>query len=96
MVSRQNTRLTRAVRAKTPSSPCADREDRDQLDQVRDRVRVLVGMRRVGVEEAAAIRAEFLDDLLRCGRALRDDLFRPFESRRLAIGAKVLRHALPY
>jgi hypothetical protein len=53
-------------------------------------------MRRIGVEEPAAVGAEFLDDLLRGNRALRDHLLGAFERRRLGIGAEVLRHALPH
>ena len=74
--------------------PDADREDRHHLDQVGKRVGVLVGMGGIGVEEAAAVGAEFLDDLLRGNRALRDHLFTAFERRRLDIGGEVLRHAL--
>ena len=58
-------------------------------------VRVLVGMRRVGVEEAAAVGAEDLDRFLRGDRALRDRLLGAFERRRIDIGAEILRHALP-
>ncbi len=74
----------------------ADREDRDQLDEIGQRVRVLVGMRRVGVQEAAAIGAEDLDRFLRGDRALRDRLLGAFERRRVDIGAEILRHALPH
>src|SRR5581483_350143 len=54
--------------------PAADGEDRNQLDQVRQGRRVLEWMRAVGVEETTAIGAEFLNDLLRRNRALRDGL----------------------
>jgi hypothetical protein len=77
------------------SQPDADRKDRDHLDQVRQRIGVFVGMGGIGVEEAATVRAEFLDDLLRGDRALRDDLFAAFEGRRVNIGRQVLRHAFP-
>ena len=43
-------------------------------------------MRAVGVEEAAAVGAVFLDDLLRCDRALRDGLRRNGVHHRLAAG----------
>ena len=52
-------------------------------------------MRRVGVEEAAAIGAELLDGDLRGGRALAIDLLGALERGRVDIGAEVLRHALP-
>jgi hypothetical protein len=71
----------------------ADREDRDHLDHVRDGARVFEGMRRVGVEEAAAIGAEHLDGELRGDRAERDGLLRPFQGRRRHIGTEGLRHA---
>ena len=45
-----------------------DQEDRQHLDEVGQRRRVLVGMRRVGVEEAAAVGAEHLDRFLRGDR----------------------------
>ena len=46
-----------------------DQQDREHLDEVRQRRRVLERMRRVDVEEAAAVRAELLDRDLRGGRA---------------------------
>ena len=56
-------------------------------------VRVLVGMRGVDVEEAAAVGAELLDGDLAGDRALRDRLLGAFERRRIDVGAEVLRHA---
>ena len=53
-------------------------------------------MRRVGIEEAAAIGAQLLDDLLRGDRSLRDDLLGAFQRLDVSVGAEVLRHALPY
>ena len=53
-----------------------DQEDRQHLDEVGERRRVLVGMRRVGVEEAAAVGAEHLDRFLRGDRAHRQGLGR--------------------
>ena len=46
-----------------------DQEDRQHLDEVGERRRILVGMRRVGVHEAAAVGAEHLDRFLRGDRA---------------------------
>ena len=51
-----------------------DQEDRQHLQEVRERRRVLERMRGVGVEEAAAIGAEFLDRFLRSDRPHRDRL----------------------
>ncbi len=73
----------------------AEREDRDHLHEVRQRGRVLEGVRGVGVEEAAAIGAEHLDRDLRGDRADRDGLLGAFQRRRLDIGTERLRHALP-
>ena len=72
-----------------------DREDRDHLDEVRQRGRVLEGVRGIGVEEAAAIGAEHLDGDLRGDRPDRDRLLGAFQRRRIDIGAERLRHALP-
>ena len=73
----------------------ADREDREHLHEIRQRGRVLEGMRGIGVEEAAAIGAEHLDRDLRGDRADRDGLLGAFQRRGLDIGAQRLRHALP-
>ena len=51
-------------------------------------------MRRVGVEEAAAIGAQHLDGFLRSHRALRDGLLRAFERGRVGVGMQILNHAL--
>ena len=59
----------------------ADREDQDDLQEGRERRRVLERMRRVGVEEPAAVRAELLDRLLRGHRPLRDRLRRALDGR---------------
>ena len=53
-----------------------DHQDEQRLDQVGDRGRVLVGMRRVDVEEAAAVRSQHLDGDLARHRTLGDDLLR--------------------
>ena len=61
---------TRPSPAAGSSRPCGrtcsvsdgrDREDREHLDEVGERRRVLERVRGVGVEEAAAVRAQFLD-----------------------------------
>jgi hypothetical protein len=52
-------------------------------------------MRRVGVEEAAAIGAEHLDRDLRGHRADCNGLLCAFQRRRFNIAGKRLRHALP-
>ena len=71
------------------------REDRDHLHEIRQRRRIFEGMRGVGVEEAAAIGAEHLDGDLRGDRADGDRLLGAFERRRIDIGPKRLRDALP-
>ena len=73
----------------------ADREDQHHLDKIGERVRVLIGMRRIGVEEAAAIGAHHFDDFLARHLPLGDQLFAAFKRRYLRIGVQVLRHALP-
>ena len=50
-------------------------------------------MRRIGVEKAAAVGAELLDDLLARHRADRDGLFRAFQRRRVNRSGERLRHA---
>jgi hypothetical protein len=74
----------------------ADREDQDNLEEVRQRGRILERMRRVGVEEPAAVGAEHLDRDLRGDRADRDGLLGTLKRRRLDIRAERLRHALPH
>ena len=46
-----------------------DQQDRDDLHEVRQRGRILEGMRGIGVEKAAAVGTELLDGFLRCDRA---------------------------
>src|SRR5215510_15116522 len=65
-------------------------EDREHLQQVRERRRVLVWVRAVGVEEAAAVRAPLLDEFLRSDRPLSDLLLGYGLSRRLAVGVGFL------
>ena len=72
-----------------------DQQDVKHLDEVAERRRVLVGHRRVGVPEAAAVGAELLDRDLRGGRPLADRLCRALERSRVDIGSEVLRNALP-
>lgn len=52
-------------------------------------------MRRVGVEEAAAVGAEHLDHLLRGDGPLGDQLLAALQRGDIRIGMQVLRHALP-
>ena len=73
----------------------AEGEDRDDLKKVRQRRRVLEGMGRVGVEEAAAIGAEHLDGHLRGSWAYGDGLLDALERRGIDVSAQGLRHALP-
>ena len=81
------------MRPNTLVSAGADREDQQHLDQVGQRAGILERMRRVGVEEAAAVGAQHLDDFLRGHRSLRDDLLGAFQRGRLGVGGEVLRHA---
>ena len=60
--------------AEVVSQRARDREDREHLQEVRERRGVLERMRGVGVDVAAAIRAEHLDRDLRGHRALHDGL----------------------
>ena len=72
-----------------------DREHRQHLDQVGERGRVLEGVGRVGVEEAAAVVAQLLDDLLRGDRTDRDRLLAALERRHRGRRSERLGHALP-
>ena len=73
----------------------ADRKNQHHLDEIGEGVRILVRVRRIGVEEAAAVGAHDFDDFLRSHRTLGDHLFGAFKRRRFGIGPKILRHALP-
>jgi hypothetical protein len=53
-----------------------DRQDREQLEEVGQGRRILEGMRRVDVEEPAAVGTELLDGDLACGGSERHGLFR--------------------
>ena len=54
--------------AEGPAEARRDRKDREALKEVRERRRILKGMRGVDVEEAAPVRAEHLDRFLTCNR----------------------------
>ena len=81
-------------RAERVREPRRDREDEEHLEEVRGGGRVLVGVGGVRVEEAAAVRPELLDRLLRGDRAERDRLRRAVERRDLRRGREVLDDAL--
>src|SRR5580692_2412422 len=59
----------------------SSREHRDgkHLDEIRQRGRILKGVRPIGIEEAASVRAEILDDLQCRDRSLSNDLPFAFE-----------------
>src|SRR3954470_9929150 len=65
----------------------AERKYRHQLNEVRERRWILKRMCTVRLEEAAAVGAEFLDELLRRHRALRNRLIRDGVHHWLAIRA---------
>jgi hypothetical protein len=73
----------------------SDREDQNDLNQIRERIRVLIRVCRIGVEEAAAIGAHHFDDFLAGHLSLGDQLLATFECRYLSIGVEILRHTLP-
>src|SRR5262245_34115082 len=76
--------------AERVGQPRRDGEDREHLQQIRERRRVLVWVRAVGVEEAPAVRTPFLDEFLRGDRPLGDLLLGYGLSRRLAVGVRLL------
>ena len=72
----------------------AEHEDQQHLHEVRERRRALERVRRVGVEEAAAVGAELLDGFLRRDGPLRDGLRRAFDRLGDGVGMEVLDDAL--
>src|SRR5947207_2113241 len=62
--------------AQRVSKPGRDCKDAEHLDEIRERRGILERMGAVGVEKASTIGTPFLDDFLRCDRALRDYLIR--------------------
>ena len=62
-------RMSPTMRPNVMQQRRGDQQDREQLEEVRERRRVLERMRRVHVEEAAAVGAELLDRDLRGRRA---------------------------
>ena len=70
-----------------------DDEQRPDLQDVGPDVRVLERMGGIGVEEAAAVGAELLDDFLARHRPDGDRLLRPFERGRIDRAGKRLRNA---
>ena len=87
----------RASTIRPNMNTCADRDqqDREHLEEVRQPRRVLERDRRVRVVEAAAVRAELLDRLLRGDRAARDRLRARPAACRGRVSVERLRHALP-
>src|SRR5713101_4002245 len=73
----------------------ADRKDREHLEEVGQRSRILVRMRRVGIEESAAVSAQFLNHILRSDRSLGYRLRTALERRRIDVRTQIVRHALP-
>ncbi len=71
-----------------------DRENQPDLERVREPVRVLERHRRVHVEEAAAVRPELLDRLLRGDRAAGERLREPADAVDAQVAAERLQDAL--
>ena len=71
-----------------------DDEDREDLEEIRERRGVLERMRRVGIEEAAPIRAELLDRFLAGDGSHREHLLRSLERRYRDVRVEVLDHSL--
>jgi len=69
---------------------CGDQEDQEHRQEVRDRRRVLEGVRRVRIEEPATVGAELLDRLLGGHRPERDHLLLALEGRHLLVLGEVL------
>jgi hypothetical protein len=69
--------------------------DRQHRKEVRERRRILVGVRPVGIEEPAAVGAQVLDELERSHRSLSDDLLPPLERPRDGIRGRAHGHPLP-
>src|SRR5215813_6696744 len=69
-----------------------NQQDQEDLEDVRERVGVLERMGRVGVEEAAAVVAHLLDDLLRGHRAADDGLVPAGQRADRVIVGEVLDH----
>src|SRR5258707_400438 len=85
-----------ATRPKRMGKGRADGKDRDHMHEVRERGRILERVRRVGVEEAAAVGAEHLDGDRRGDRADRDGLLGAFQGGGVDIGAERLGDSLPH
>ena len=80
VIAASSTQPCRVSPANLPTmyaSPAGISRIASDLQEVRERRGVLEGMRRVGVEEAAAVGAELLDRLLRGDRPLGDGLGAP-------------------
>ena len=73
--------------AQRHAQPGRNQEDRNHLQQIAQRRRVLERMRRVRIEEPAAVGPQHLDRLLRGHRPLRDRLRRHHRRHRFAICA---------
>ena len=89
-------RPCRSIEDRTPKGERrreGDDEQSPDFQHVGKRIRALERMRGIGVEEAAAIGAEFLDRLLAGDRAYGQRLLGALERRRLDRTLKRLRHA---
>ena len=68
--------------------------DYKHLDQIGERIGILKGMRRVGVEEATTVGAHFFDDLLGGDRPLGNCLGRAIQGVHDRVGVEVLDDSL--
>ena len=74
---------------------CRQHRDGQQPEEIDQRRRVLVRMGAVGVEEAAAVGSQVLDELQRGHRSLSDGLNSALQSMDFRVRRQVERHALP-
>ena len=74
---------------------CRQHSDGQQAEEIGERRRVLIRMGAVGVEEAAAVGPQVLDELQRCHRSLSDSLNSTLQCVGFRVRPQIERHALP-
>ena len=85
--------MSPTTRPKARTEADRDQQQRPDLEKVGPGVGVFERMRRIGVEEAAAVGAELLDDFLARHRPDRYGLFRAFQRRCVDRAGQRLRYA---